>query len=220
MRAAVRKRARAFAVALAVLLVPTVTRADHGALSLDLGTGIAALALRPPYAQSGDGSWTLALSVSFGVRYALTNQLELRLGGFDDLPVHVSHPGASVPTVDSGAFSGRLEYELSRFGVLASVRYVSGLVFRFCIGGELGWSHRSYSGLQLRDTTRAGTPDYGLGLPDLGIDSLVLQPLVGLEWAFADHWSASLVLRLTALLSPEPAVGISSTVSISYGWFP
>src|SRR5262245_1260229 len=156
MRVARRPRKRAFAVILTVLLAPGVTRADRGALSLDLGTGVTALALRPPYAESGSMGWSVAFSVSFGLRYALTNQLELTLGGFYDLPVHVSHPGASIPTVDSGTFTGTLDYELSRFGVVVGARYVTGLVVRFSVGGEVGWSRQSYSGLQLRDPARPG----------------------------------------------------------------
>jgi hypothetical protein len=212
-------RRRAFAVIITVLLAPGLGRADRGALSLDLGTGVTALALRPPYAESGATRWAIGLSVSGGVRYGLSNTLELTLGGFYELPAHVSHSVASIATVDSGTFTGMLEYELSRFGVLAGVRYVTGLVVRFAFGAELGWSHQNVSGLQLRDTARPGAPDYGLGLPDLAADSLVLQPLVGLEWAFADHWSASLLLRVSALLGPEPAFGLSGSLVISYGWF-
>jgi hypothetical protein len=208
------------ALAATLLLCPLIARADRGALSVELGTGVTALALRPSYAESGSIGWSLALSVSFGLRYAVTNQLELTLHGSYDLPVHVSHPGTSIPTVDSGTFTGTQEYELSRFGVLAGVRYVTGLVVRFSIGAELGWSHRSYSELVLRDPARPGAPDFGLGLPGLALDNVVLQPGVGLEWAFADHWSASVLVRLTALLSPEPAFGFSGTLAISYSWFP
>jgi hypothetical protein len=144
----------------------------------------------------------------------------MTLGGFYDLPAHVSHPGTSVPTVDSGNFTGTLEYELTRFGILAGLRYVTGLVVRFSVGGEVGWSHRTYSGLQLRDTARPGAPDFGLGLRDLALDEFVVQPGVGLEWAFADRWSASLLLRVTVLLGPDPALGLSGSLVISYGWFP
>jgi hypothetical protein len=220
MRVLLGRRAGVLAVASAVMLAPAGARADRGALNLDLGTGLTALALRAPYAESGVTSWSLALSVSFGVRYALTHQLNLTLGGFYDLPVHVSHPGASVPTVDSGTFTGTLESEFSRFGVLAGIRYVNGLVVRFSAGAELGWSHQSYSAVQLRDPARPGAPDFGLGLADVGADSLVLQPGGGLEWVFADHWSASLVVRVAALLGPEPAFGLSGGVAVSYGWFP
>jgi hypothetical protein len=208
------------ALAATLLLCPAVARADRGALSLDLGTGVTALALRPPYAEAGSTGWSLALSLSLGLRYAVTHQLELTLGGFYDLPAHVSHPGTRIPTVDSGTFTGTLEFELSRFGVLAGVRYVTGLVVRVWVGGELGWSHATYSGFHLRDTARPGSPDFGLGLPDLALDSLVLQPLVGLEWAFADHWSASCAFRLTALLGPEPAFGLSGSLTLSYSGFP
>jgi hypothetical protein len=211
---------RATWLAATLLLCPALAHADRGALNVDLGTGATALALRPPYADSGSTGWSLALSVSFGVRYAPTNHLELMLGGSYDLPTHVSHPGASIPTVDSGTFTGMLEYELSRFGVLAGVRYVTGFVVRVWVGGELGWSHASDSAFQLRDTARPGAPDVGLGLPDLALDSLVVQPGVGVEWAFADHWSASVGIRLTALLGPESAFGLSGSLAISYSWFP
>src|SRR5262249_28084326 len=106
------------ALATMLLLCPALTRADRGALSLDLGTGVTALPLRPPYAEPASTGWSRAVSVSFGLRYALTNQLELTLGGLYDFPVHASHPAASIPTVDSGTFTGTLEYELSGFGVL------------------------------------------------------------------------------------------------------
>jgi hypothetical protein len=211
-------RAAVFAVGL--ILCPSIARADRGALTLDVGTGVITLGLRPPYAEAAQTAWAIPVSMSFGVRYALSNHLELTLGGFYDLPVHVSHPGTSVPTVDSGTFTGTLEYDVSRFGILAGVRYVGGLVVRLWVGGELGWSHASYSDFQLRDTARPGAPDFGLGLPDLGLDSVVLQPGVGLEWAFADHWSASLVCRVVALVGPETAFGVSGGLTISYGWFP
>jgi len=209
-----------FAVALAGLLATGPARADRGALSLDFGTGLTSLAVRPSYAETGNGAWTVTLSVSFDIRYALTNQFELSLGGFDELPAHASHPDVLVPTADSGTFSGTLQYELSRFGVVAGVRYVTGLVARLLFGVEAGWSHRAYSAIQLLDATRPGAPDIGLGLQDFGTDSLVLQPLVGLEWAFADHWSALLIARFTVLVGPEPAFGVSLSFSISYGWFP
>jgi hypothetical protein len=202
------------------LLCPAVAHADRGASSLDLGTGVTALALRPPFADNGSTGWSVALSVSFGLRYALTHQLELTLGGFYDLPAHVTHAGTSISTVDSGTFTGTLEYELSRFGMLAGIRYVTGLVLRLHIGAELGWSHQAFSSLQLHDPARPGAPDFGLGLPDLALDSLLVQPGLGVEWAFADHWSASLLLRFIAILSAEPAFGLSGGLSISYSWFP
>src|SRR5262245_13805439 len=113
MRALSTRHATCLAWSLALALWPTLARADHGALSLDLGTGVTALAVRPPYTDSGSTAWSLSLSLFFGVRYGLTNQLELTLGGFYDLPTHLTHAGASIRTVDSGTFTGTLEYELS-----------------------------------------------------------------------------------------------------------
>ena len=210
----------ATALAVTLALCPALAHADRGALSLDLATGVTALSLRPPDASSGDSAWTVSVSLSAGLRYALSNHLELTLGGFADLPAHARHPSVRLPTVDSGTFTGALEYDVSRFGALAGIRWVTGLVVRLWAGAEVGWSHLTRSGLQLRDTTRPGAPDFGLPLPDLSTDSLVLQPGLGLEWTFADHWSASLGVRVTALLGPELDLGLSAMLGIAYVWFP
>ena len=207
-------------VGLAALVLAAPVHADRGALSLDLGTGFTSLALPPPYAQRGSPAWTMALSVTAGVRFAVTHDLELSLTGFDELPAGLQHSDVVVATVDSGSFSGTLRGNVSRFGLVAGLRFVTGLTVRWFAGLEVGWSRRSYESLQLLDTARPGSPDYGLGLQDFATDSLVLQPVAGLEWAFADHWSTSLGLCLTALLGPEAAVGVSLSVSISYVWFP
>jgi hypothetical protein len=210
----------AVVVGLVGSLVAGPVWADRGALNVELGTGLTSLALGPPYAQRGSRTWTLALSASLGLRYALTNQLELSVAGFDEFPAQANHPEVLVATADSGTFSGTLHYELSRFGVVAGARYATGLVARLLFGLEAGWSHRAYSAIQLLDPAGPGAPDIGLGLQDFGTDSLVLQPLLGLEWAFADHWSALLLARFTVLIGPEPTFGISLGLSISYGWFP
>jgi hypothetical protein len=216
----VRRHGGPFVVGLAAVLAASPVWADRGALSFDFGAGLTSLCLPPPFARSGDRAWTLALSTSLGLRYAVTNQLELSVAGFDELPTEANHPGVLVATADSGSFSGTLHYQLSRFGVVAGARYVTGLVVRLVFGLEAGWSHRAYSAIQLLDATRLGAPDLGLGLQDFGTDSLVLQPLAGLEWAFSDHWSTLLIARFTVLVGPEPAFGVSLSFSISYGWFP
>jgi hypothetical protein len=83
------------------------------------------------------------------------------------------------------------------------------------VGVESGWSHRSYSGFQ---TT--GLLGLGPSLDHFVTDNIVIQPLVGVEWAFADHWSASLIPRFTVLIGPDSTVGFSLMLSISYAWFP
>ena len=195
-------------------------RADQGALSLDLGAGVASLVLPAPYASSRRGpGFAPTFLFTAGLRYALTHHFELSVTGYYELPVTVAHTDVVLVTATSGSFTGNLRYEVSQWGVLAGVRYVTGLVARFFVGLEAGMSHRAYSSVQLLDPTRPGTPDYRLGLQDFATDSLVLQPLVGLEWAFADHWSASLTARFTVLVGPEPAAGASLVLSVAYSWF-
>ncbi|HTP51418.1 MAG TPA: hypothetical protein VMK42_12020, partial [Anaeromyxobacteraceae bacterium] len=61
--------------------------------------------------------------------------------------------------------------------------------------------------------------DYNLQLSDFGTDNILLQPLVGLEWEFADHASISVLARVPILLGPEATVGVSVSLAFSYSWF-
>jgi hypothetical protein len=206
-------------VLLAALLLGSVARADRGALSLDLGAGASALRIPAPYVVTPSSTWAIAPSVNVGLRYAWTNAVELTLGGFYDLPVHCTHTNVSVQPPDSGPLPGTLTHDLARFGITVGLRYVTGTVVRPLIGLEGGWSHRAYSDVHHVNTNVEPNQDYGLALSDFGTDNMLLQPVVGFEWAFADHASLSVLARVPILLGPEATFGFSATLVFSYSWF-
>jgi hypothetical protein len=201
------------------LLGTTPAWADRGALSLDLGGGASALRVAAPYVVNPSSTWAVAPSVNVGLRYAWTNALELSLGGFYDLPVQYTHVNVSVQPPDSGPLPGTLTHDLARFGLTVGLRYVAGTILRPFVGLEGGWSHRAYSDVHHVNTNVQPNQDYGLGLSDFGTDNILLQPVLGLEWAFADHASLSVLARAPILLGPEATFGFSASLVFSYSWY-
>jgi hypothetical protein len=201
------------------LLGTTPASADRGALSLDLGGGASALRIAAPYVVTPSSTWAIAPSIDVGLRYAWTNAVELTLSGFYDVPVHSTHPNVSVQPPDSGPLPGTLTHDLARFGVTVGLRYVSGTILRPFVGLEGGWSHRAYSDVHHVNTSVEPNQDYGLALSDFGTDNILLQPVLGLEWAFADHASLSVLARVPILLGPEATFGFSASLLFSYSWY-
>ncbi|HTP26332.1 MAG TPA: hypothetical protein VMK12_11825 [Anaeromyxobacteraceae bacterium] len=141
----------------------------------------------------------------------------MTLAGFYELPIRYEYTNVGVqPPESDHALPGTLTLNLARFGVIVGLRYVFGTVVRPFVGAEGGWSHRAYSDVHHLDS--AGR-DYNLQLSDFGTDNILLQPLVGLEWEFADHASISVLARVPILLGPEATVGVSATVVFSYSWY-
>jgi hypothetical protein len=193
------------------LLAAAPVRADRGALSFDLGAGAAGLSLPAPYASSGDKALGVGFEAMLGVRYAVFNELEFTLAAYFEPNVTYTHDDVTVTT--GGDLHGTLTHSLYFFGVLGGVRYVTGLVWKLVVGLESGWSHRVYSRFQ-------GTDQLSIvSFPDFSTDNIVFQPLLGVEWSFADHWSTSLLSRFTVLVGPDPTIGVSVMLSISYSWF-
>jgi hypothetical protein len=207
------------AVAGTVLLASATAWADRGALSLDLGGGATALRVAAPYVVNPSSTWGVAPSLNIGLRYAWTNVLELSLSGFYELPVHYTHANVSVEPPDSGPLPGTLSHDLARFGFTIGLRYVFGTILRPFVGLEGGWSHRAYSAVHHVNTNVQPNQDYGLALSDFGTDNILLQPVLGLEWAFADRASASVIARVPILLGPEATFGFSASLLFSYSWY-
>ena len=199
---------------LIALLSAAPALADHGALSLDMSVGGAGLSLAAPYAPNGGRMVAVDFEAMLGLRYALTNELEFTLAGYfePELPYSADNVPVTLPP-SSNPVSGAVTFSLSQFGIVAGIRYVRGAVWKLVVGLEGGWNHRSYSGIQF--AFASGQPD----LPSFGTDNIVLQPLLGVEFAFADHWSVSLLSRFTVLIGPDATVGASLMLSISYSWF-
>ena len=193
--------------------------ADRGAFTLEAGGGGSGLVVPAPWANPRRSTPSFAGLAVAGVRYAWSNRLELTLNGFYEPPVIEFHANSTVET-DNGAFEGTLRHRLVRFGALAGVRAVFGMVWRLVLGVEAGWSHRGYSELQHIDVANPDGPaDYGLALPSFTADNFLLAPSVGLEWAAGDHWSVSLVPRLHLLIGPEPTFAVLLPLTLSWSWY-
>ena len=200
---------------LPVLLVLTAVpaHADRGALSLDLGAGVAGLNLAAPYTNGEGNTVGVGFEAMVGMRYALLNELEFTVAAYFEPNVTYVHDdvGVEVPPSTS-PLQGTVTNAVHLVGVVGGVRYVNGSVWKLVVGLEVGWCHRSYSEIQFNGAST-------FALPGFGTDNLVLQPLLGVEWAFADHWSVSLLPRFTVLVGPDSTFGASVLLSLAYSWF-
>ncbi len=203
----------------ATTLAAAPALADRGAFSVEGGGGMTGLLLPTPYTQDTATTPGAAPSVWAGMRYALSNHLEVTLAGFYELPVTYFH-NDTVTTTDAGRFPGTLAHTLTRFGGSAGLRVVHGSAFRLLAGIDAGWSRRVYTGFAALDDAAPGGPkSYGLALPDVTLDNLSLGATVGLEWSPQDHWSLALLPRAFALVGREPAVGLVVPFSFSWSWY-
>lgn len=206
------------AFTLSCCLLSGVAFADRGALSADIGGGMVTMSMPTPYAASG-GAAGGGISLWGGARYGLRNWLEVSASAFYEPPVTAWHNGANVSTPD-GEFNGTLAHRASRFGGLVGARYVRGSVWRFTAGLELGFSQRLNSGFQMvNDAVPGGAFDYGLVLPDSSVLNFVAAPVFGLEWAAGDHWSISLLPRVSFLIGASPTVALSIPLVFSWAWY-
>src|SRR5262245_9254222 len=101
----------------AILAAPAAF-ADRGALSLDVGAGGTTLALPAPYAPSSGSVQGTAFTTSLGLRYALSNSIEMASSAFFEPPVTYFHNGVTVST-PNGDFLGTLKHRFYRYGFLA-----------------------------------------------------------------------------------------------------
>jgi hypothetical protein len=193
--------------------------ADRGAFTVDIGAGGTTLGLSSPYGQQRGSVQGTSTLISFGTRYALQNYLELSVNAFLEPPVTYFHNGVTITTPD-GLFAGTLKHRFSRYGVLAGGRLVTGKVWRFVAGADVGWSHRAYSEFQhIKDDDPSNPRDYRLNLPDLARNNWVLAVPAGIEWAAGDHWSLSFLSRYEQLLGPDSTFAISARLLFSWSWY-
>lgn len=211
---------RSTAAILSVVLaaVPAAAAADRGALTLDLGPSLSLLDAKPSV---GAGSTTLATGGggTLGVRYALSNALEVGGLAVWESAADYFHSGVEI-TTSTGSPRGTLAERAQRYGVLAGVHYVHGYVWRLHLGAELGWTRETFTRRDLLDVSDpANVHSFGLGLRDRSTDSLVLAPVAGVEWQFADHWSVSVMPRLQFLVGATNRIGLFVPVTVGYSWY-
>lgn len=209
---------RAVILAAALGLAPTVAAADRGALTLELGPAVSVLAASP---SQGTGSSTLGTGAggTTGIRYAISNSLELAATGFWEAPADYFHANVEVGSA-TGTVRGTLSERTQRYGALAGVRFVHGYVWRLHLGAEVGWAHESYTRRDLIDVSVPGNEhSFGLGLRNRATDSLVLAPVAGFEWQFTDHWSLSVMPRVHLQVSRKSQVALVLPATVGYSWF-
>jgi len=201
------------------LAVAAATRADRGALTLEGAPTFTVLSMAPPLGTAGNITGTQVGGL-LGLRYALSNGLELTVTGAYEAPAHYYHDGTKVVT-ENGTFVGTLQSRVSAFGVTAGARYVRGFVWRFFVGGELGWSRRSFGTPDLIDVTDPQRPaSFGLSLRDTIVTSLVAAPLVGFEWVASDHLTISLAPRAQMFVgSSGTTFALLVPLTIGYSWY-
>jgi len=198
-------------LAVGALLGAAPAQADRGALSLDVGVGAAGLNLPAPYASGAGYTVGVGFETTVGLRYALTHALEFTVAGYFAPSVTYTHNGVTLVT-PNGSFPGTVTNSLYFLGAVGGVRYVAGSVWKLVLGLEAGWCHRVYTDVHFNGPV-------SFPLDSFNTNNFVLQPLLGVEWAFADHWSVSLIPRAMVLIGPDPTVGASLLLSISYAWF-
>lgn len=194
--------------------------ADRGALSVDVAVGGAAVGVPAPLTASPVSTVSFDVSVLAGVRYALSNLVELSVSGFFEPPATLFHNDVTL-RLDSGDYPGTLKHELMRYGAQAGARLVFGMRFRFHVGLELGWAQLAYSKLVHYDTRNPeAAVDYGLTLADDTRNHLVVSPVAGIEWAAGDKWSFAVLPRAQLMVgSAAVAWAIILPLQFSWSWY-
>ena len=211
-------KTRVATLAAFLAILPLAARADRGALSLDLGPALTVLGARP---SQGAGSTTLATGGGgwLGVRYALSNAVELSAAARWEAPADYFHSGVEMGT-NTGAVRGTLSERAQRLGALAGVHFVRGYTWRLHVGAEVGWTRESLDRRDLLDVSDpANVHSFGLGLQPKIVNALVLAPVAGVEWQFADHWSVSVLPRLEFLVGGGSRLGLIVPVSVGHSWY-
>lgn len=202
-------------IALSALLASPSAFADRGALSFDLGGGMALQNVAAPYTQGAAPLLGFDPTFQLGARYALTNMFELTLEGWFEIPATYFHNNVNV-VLDGKTYSGTLQHNSHRYGALAGVRAVFGYAWRPFVGLEVGWAHRSFDDLKHIDDRDPATPiDYQLDLKGTTRDNLTAAAYVGLQWV-GDNFSVSLSPRFDYVIGIDAAWTL--TLPLTIGW--
>ena len=204
-------------VGLVVAAAPRVAFADRGALTLDAG-GFGSFSSLPPGVGGGTQVTGTSLGGLLGLRYAPTQWLELSVGGFYEAPANYFHADTTISN-ENGSFTGTLQSHVSSWGLTVGARYVRGLVWRYFVGLEAGFSRKTVSRLDLIDVSDPAAPrGFGLALPDVTTTSVLVAPVAGIEWALSDHVTLGISPRVQVLI-PDRSIEFLVPVTVSYGWY-
>lgn len=205
-------------VAVLLGLLPAVSAADRGALTVEIGPAVTVLRASPSV---GTGSGTLGTSAggTAGFRYGVSNALELAAIGIWESPATYFHSGVEFRT-GAGPVHGTLSEKVQRYGAVVGIRLVQGYVWRLHLGVDAGWIRTSFARRDLIDVSILGNEhSFGLGLRDRVSDTLVVAPVAGVEWQLADHWSISVMPRLELLVGGPTKLAAVLPVTVGRSWF-
>ena len=184
-------------------------RADRGGFTLE-GGGIVSAARVPPGMGTGESVFGTMGGATLGVRYALDNNIEVTVSGVWTNPVPFHNNDTTVVT-SSSPFTGQLYSEVNRIGAAVGADWVTGLVFRFHAGAELGWSRIAFTNLNLVDA--------GVALGSRNVDGIVVAPRVGLEWMASDYLSFAVTPRVEVMLGEPQMTVFTTSITASYSWY-
>jgi hypothetical protein len=198
--------------------LPASAFADRGALTLDVGGGIAVEGVAAPYVSGGTRLWGFDPAVQLALRYAVTHVFEITVDGVFTTP-SVWYHNAAVVSQGGASYTGTLQHKLYRVGALVGVRAVFGLTWRPFVQLQVGWSHRSFYGFRHIDDQEPGlAQDYYLSLPPVSRESFVAAASGGIQWC-GDNLCVSLAPRLEWLVGANPMPVISIPVSIGWSFY-
>jgi hypothetical protein len=208
----------ALPILLVIALLPRVTAADRGALTLEVGPALTLLPSAPSDGTGGSVNGTVG-GVLLGGRYAVRNSLELTGAAFYEAAATFFHPGVHLAS-GAGSFDGTLSERTTRYGALVGARVVRGIVLQYHFGAEVGWAHQVFRSRDLVNVSDPANPhSFGLGLKDASHDALVLAPLAGVEWQVADHWTVAVTPRAELMLGGAGSFAFMVPVTMGYSWF-
>ena len=203
--------------AVLILVVPSASRADRGALSLELAAGGSIVNVRAPYATGAPSQLGTSWVTSLGSSYGLSNHVELTGRFFWEPSQQFVHSGATVNS-SAGALTGSLTEHTQRFGALAGARLVFGYVWRFSAGADVGWSQRSFSKLDHFDVSTGAPRSYGLQLADTSQPSFIFAPSVAVSWT-GDHYAVGLAPRFEVLTGSVSTWSIAIPLTLAWSWY-
>ena len=206
-------------LSVAAVALPSVTLADRGALSLE-GGGILSAARVAPGVGAGESVFGTLGGAILGARYALTNNVEVGVSGTWFNVAGFNNDDTTVSRSGSGSFTGQLQSQVNRIGAGLNVQYVTGLVFRLRVGGELGWSRISYRKIDLINVATDPPTSFGdIGARTRTLDGIVVAPMAGIEWAVTDRLSFAITPRIEFLLGEPSMTAFTIPITASYSWY-
>jgi hypothetical protein len=204
-------------LALAAALAPQGVLADADTLTVEVGPALAVTRVSPSVGDGAPVTGTLG-GVAVGVRYGVTNHLELHAtGSWYAAATFVNRPvTAAAP---AGVFSGDLRSDLGRTGAGVGARYVlSGYVWRFPVGAEMGWLRTSHARRELVSSPGSSVT-FAVDVASTTSNRFFVAPFAGVEWQAGDRISFSVIPRIELPLGSNSSAALVVPLVVGWTWY-